>query len=108
MSKLYLIEKPSEIPTSIDDYRKQNYLLQIIPQLSLGFDGVKLGNWGSDNTEHPYILAGSIVEFLGDLYEAKEDIYLNDPREGISVYQNLQHKACMTVQNFLQYLFNKI
>ena len=79
-NKLYLIEKPSEEPTSIEDYKRQNYLLQKIPLLHLGFDGVKLGNWNESNTEHPYILAGSIVEFLGDLYEAKNDIFINEDR----------------------------
>lgn len=77
-SKLYKIPLPSQEPVSIDDYKKQNYLLQIIPQLSLCFDGMKLGNWDSENRGLPYVLAGSVIEFNGSLYEAKEDIIFID------------------------------
>ncbi len=38
-----------------------------------------------------------------EYYETLDDLKLFDPREGISVYQNLQREACMTTQNFLQH-----
>ncbi len=76
--KLYLIPKPNNEPQSIDDYKRQNDLMYKIALLSLGFDGIKLGNWGSDNRNLPYILAGSVIEFDGELYETQNDIELID------------------------------
>ena len=77
-NKLYKIDFPNEVPTNIDDYKKQNYLLQKIPLFSLGFDGIKLANWNENNIELPYIIAGSIIEFDGNIYEARNDIIFID------------------------------
>ena len=77
-NKLYKIDLPNEVPTNIDDYKKQNYLLQKIPLFSLGFDGIKLANWNENNIELPYIIAGSIIEFDGNIYEARNDIIFID------------------------------
>ncbi len=78
MSELTLIMPPNEEPLTIDDYKNQNNFMYKGMQLALGFDGIKLGNWGSENTGLPYILEGSVLEFLGLLFEAKENIYLTD------------------------------
>ena len=77
-NKLYKIDFPNEEPTNILDYKKQNYLLQKIPLFSLGFDGIKLANWNENNIEIPYIIAGSIIEFDGNIYEARNDIIFID------------------------------
>ena len=84
----YLIERPNNEPLSIEDYRRQNNLMMKIPLLSLGFDGIKLGNWNDGNRALPYIIRGSIFEYLGELYESRSDISLVDN----FVNTNIEHR----------------
>lgn len=75
-----VIKEPNKEPKSTKDYRLQNELLIKIRYLHTFCDGVKLGNWHNGNTDLPYILAGSVIEFGGRLFEAKKDIILKDGR----------------------------
>lgn len=74
-----LIKEPEENPTDLlDSYRRQNILMQKIRILHTAFDGIKLNNWSDSNRELPNILIGSVCEFEGRLFEAKDNIILED------------------------------
>ncbi|AGA66062.1 hypothetical protein BPP43_03850 [Brachyspira pilosicoli P43/6/78] len=72
-----LIYEPSCIPLTLEEaYKKQNYLLKHIRFLHTAFEGIKIDF--SNNSKMPFIKKGSICMFCYSLYEAKEDIILND------------------------------
>ncbi|MEI0579451.1 hypothetical protein [Brachyspira pilosicoli] len=75
----YLIKEPDENPTNLlDSYRQQNIVMQKIRLLHTAFDGIKLNHWNDSDRELPDILAGSICEFEGRLFETNETIKLSD------------------------------
>ena len=69
-----LIEEPSSIPLTLDDYHTQNKILKEMRFLHTAFDGIKLAI--SDKYKPPIILKGSICPFCYSIFEAKEDIIL--------------------------------
>ncbi|SUW04298.1 hypothetical protein [Brachyspira pilosicoli] len=74
-----LIKEPEERPSSLlDSYRQQNILMQKIQLLHTAFDGIKLNHWNDSDRELPDILAGSICEFEGRLFETNQTIKLLD------------------------------
>ena len=74
-----LIKEPEDNPSNIlESYRQQNVLMQKIRLLHTAFDGIKLNNWQENNRELPNILIGSICEFEGRLFEATDNIMLED------------------------------
>ena len=74
-----VIKEPEENPNNLlDSYRKQNIIMQKTRMLHTAFDGIKLNHWSDDDRELPDILAGSICEFEGRLFEANENIKLID------------------------------
>ncbi|MEI0529031.1 hypothetical protein R4J00_10345 [Brachyspira intermedia] len=74
-----LIKEPEETPTNLlDCYRQQNIIMQKMRMLGTAFDGIKLNHWSDDDRELPDILAGSICEFEGRLFETNENIKLID------------------------------
>ena len=80
MSNIFtLIKEPEETPTNLlDSYRQQNIIMQKMRMLGTAFDGIKLNHWSDDDRELPDILAGSICEFEGRLFETNENIKLID------------------------------
>lgn len=74
-----LIKEPEESPSNLlDSYRQQNILMQKIQLLHTAFDGIKLNHWNDSDRELPDILAGSICEFEGRLFETNQTIKLLD------------------------------
>lgn len=74
-----VIKEPSEnITNLLDSYRQQNIIMQKMRMLHTAFDGIKLNHWSDTDRELPDILAGSICEFEGRLFETNENIKLND------------------------------
>ena len=74
-----LIKEPSENPSNLlDSYRQQNIIMQKMRMLHTAFDGIKLNHWNDTDRELPDILAGSICEFEGRLFETNENIKLHD------------------------------
>ena len=74
-----VIKEPSENPSNLlDSYRQQNIIMQKMRMLHTAFDGIKLNHWSDTDRELPDILAGSICEFEGRLFETNENIKLND------------------------------
>ncbi|WP_028331209.1 hypothetical protein [Brachyspira alvinipulli] len=74
-----LIKEPEENPSNLlDSYRQQNIIMQKMRMLHTAFDGIKLNHWNDTDRELPNILAGSICEFEGRLFETNENIKLND------------------------------
>ena len=80
MSNIFtLIKEPEENPSNLlDSYRQQNIIMQKMRMLGTAFDGIKLNHWSDDDRELPDILAGSICEFEGRLFETNENIKLID------------------------------
>lgn len=80
MSNIFtLIKEPEENPSNLlDSYRQQNIIMQKIRMLHTAFDGIKLNHWSDTDRELPDILAGSICEFEGRLFETSENIQLYD------------------------------
>ncbi|MCZ9892353.1 hypothetical protein OFR29_08650 [Brachyspira hyodysenteriae] len=80
MSNIFtLIKEPEENPSNLlDSYRQQNIIMQKIRMLHTAFDGIKLNHWNDTDRELPDILAGSICEFEGRLFETSENIQLYD------------------------------
>ncbi|MEI0525088.1 hypothetical protein R4K54_04085 [Brachyspira murdochii] len=74
-----VIKEPTENPSNLlDSYRQQNIIMQKMRMLHTAFDGIKLNHWSDDDRELPDILAGSICEFEGRLFETNENIKLID------------------------------
>ncbi len=74
-----LIKEPKESPNDLlDSYRQQNILMQKIRLLHTAFDGIKLNHWRDGDRELPDILAGSVCEFEGRLFETNQTIKLTD------------------------------
>ncbi|KLI61665.1 hypothetical protein [Brachyspira hyodysenteriae] len=74
-----LIKEPEENPSNLlDSYRQQNIIMQKMRMLHTAFDGIKLNHWNDTDRELPNILAGSICEFEGRLFETNENIKLHD------------------------------
>ena len=74
-----VIKEPSENPSNLlDSYRQQNIIMQKMRMLHTAFDGIKLNHWNDTDRELPDILAGSICEFEGRLFETNENIKLHD------------------------------
>ncbi len=72
-----LIEEPISIPLNLEEaYKRQNEILKRIRFLHTAFEGIKIDF--SNNSKMPFIKKGSICMFCYSLYEAKEDIILND------------------------------
>ena len=80
MSNIFtLIKEPEENPSNLlDSYRQQNIIMQKIRMLHTAFDGIKLNHWSDTDREFPDILAGSICEFEGRLFETNQIIKLID------------------------------
>lgn len=80
MSNIFtLIKEPSENPSNLlDSYRQQNIIMQKMRMLHTAFDGIKLNHWSDTDRELPDILAGSICEFEGRLFETNQTIKLTD------------------------------
>ena len=80
MSNIFtLIKEPEENPSNLlDSYRQQNIIMQKMRILHTAFDGIKLNHWNDTDRELPDILAGSICEFEGRLFETNENIKLHD------------------------------
>lgn len=80
MSNIFtLIKEPEENPSNLlDSYRQQNIIMQKMRMLHTAFDGIKLNHWSDTDRELPDILAGSICEFEGRLFETNENIKLID------------------------------
>ncbi|OEJ13841.1 hypothetical protein BFL38_03605 [Brachyspira hampsonii] len=79
-----LIKEPEGTPTNLlDSYRQQNIIMQKMRMLHTAFDGIKLNHWSDTDRELPDILAGSICEFEGRLFET--DIM-------IKLYDNINNK----------------
>lgn len=91
-----LIKEPEENPTDLlDSYRQQNILMQKIRILHTAFDGIKLNNWSDSNREMPNILIGSVCEFEGRLFEATDNIILED---------NVEENESEIFQNDMRYI----
>ncbi|MBW5409757.1 hypothetical protein E6A50_05170 [Brachyspira hampsonii] len=74
-----VIKEPVENPTNLlDSYRQQNIIMQKMRMLHTAFDGIKLNHWSDTDRELPDILAGSICEFEGRLFETNQTIKLTD------------------------------
>lgn len=74
-----LIKEPEENPSNLlNSYRQQNIIMQKMRMLHTAFDGIKLNHWNDTDRELPNILAGSICEFEGRLFETNENIKLID------------------------------
>ena len=74
-----LIKEAEENPSDLlDSYRQQNIIMQKMRVLNTAFDGIKLNHWGDTDRELPNILAGSICEFEGRLFETNQIIKLID------------------------------
>ena len=74
-----LIKEPEENPSNLlNSYRQQNIIMQKMRMLHTAFDGIKLNHWNDTDRELPDILAGSICEFEGRLFETNENIKLHD------------------------------
>lgn len=72
-----LIEEPISIPLNLEEaYKRQNEILKRIRFLHTAFEGIKIDFSNKNNM--PFIKKGSICMFCYSLYEAKEDIILND------------------------------
>lgn len=69
-------ENPSDL---LNSYRQQNIIMQKMRMLHTAFDGIKINHWSDSDRELPDILAGSICEFEGRLFETNETINLSDP-----------------------------
>ena len=80
MSNIFtLIKEPEENPSNLlDSYRQQNIIMQKMRMLHTAFDGIKLNHWSDTDRELPDILAGSICEFEGRLFETNQIIKLID------------------------------
>ena len=80
MSNIFtLIKEPEENPSNLlDSYRQQNIIMQKMRMLHTAFDGIKLNHWNDTDRELPDILAGSICEFEGRLFETDSIIKLYD------------------------------
>ena len=80
MSNIFtLIKEPEENPSNLlDSYRQQNIIMQKMRMLHTAFDGIKLNHWNDTDRELPDILAGSICEFEGRLFETNQTIKLYD------------------------------
>lgn len=68
-------ENPSDL---LNSYRQQNIIMQKMRMLHTAFDGIKINHWSDTDRELPDILAGSICEFEGRLFETNETIKLSD------------------------------
>lgn len=75
-NKFELIEEPSSVPLTLDAYHTQNKILKEMRFLHTAFDGIKLAIL--DKYKPPIILKGSICQFCYSIFEAKEDIILED------------------------------
>ncbi|ANN64632.1 hypothetical protein SZ47_12305 [Brachyspira hyodysenteriae] len=74
-----LIKEPEENPSNLlNSYRLQNIIMQKMRMLHTAFDGIKLNHWNDTDRELPDILAGSICEFEGRLFETNQIIKLID------------------------------
>ena len=74
-----VIKEPAENPSNLlDSYRQQNIIMQKMRMLPTAFDGIKLNHWSDTDRELPDILAGSICEFEGRLFETNQTIKLTD------------------------------
>ncbi|MEI0508458.1 hypothetical protein [Brachyspira intermedia] len=74
-----VIKEPTENPSNLlDSYRQQNIIMQKMRMLHTAFDGIKLNHWSDTDRELPDILAGSICEFEGRLFETNQTIKLYD------------------------------
>lgn len=74
-----VIKEPEENPIDLSNsYRQQNIIMQKMRMLHTAFDGIKLNHWSDDDRELPDILAGSICEFEGRLFETNQTIKLLD------------------------------
>lgn len=80
MSNIFtLIKEPEEnLSNLLDSYRLQNIIMQKMRMLHTAFDGIKLNHWNDTDRELPDILAGSICEFEGRLFETDSIIKLYD------------------------------
>lgn len=74
-----LIKEPEENPSNLlNSYRQQNIIMQKMRMLNTAFDGIKINHWNDSDRELPDILAGSICEFEGRLFETNQTIKLLD------------------------------
>lgn len=80
MSNVFtLIKEPEENPSNLlNSYRQQNIIMQKMRMLNTAFDGIKINHWNDSDRELPDILAGSICEFEGRLFETNQTIKLLD------------------------------
>ncbi|MEI0562121.1 hypothetical protein R4L22_11125 [Brachyspira pilosicoli] len=80
MSNVFtLIKEPEENPSNLlYSYRQQNIIMQKMRMLNTAFDGIKINHWNDSDRELPDILAGSICEFEGRLFETNQTIKLLD------------------------------
>ena len=96
-----VIKEPVENPTNLlDSYRQQNIIMQKMRMLHTAFDGIKLNHWNDTDRELPDILAGSICEFEGRLFETNENIKLNDNiKSGGVIKQDLRFIKLVIVRD---------
>lgn len=96
-----VIKEPSENPSNLlDSYRQQNIIMQKMRMLHTAFDGIKLNHWNDTDRELPDILAGSICEFEGRLFETNENIKLNDNiKSGGVIKQDLRFIKLVIVRD---------
>lgn len=74
-----LIKEPEENPSNLlNSYRQQNIIMQKMRMLNTAFDGIKINHWNDSDRELTDILAGSICEFEGRLFETNQTIKLLD------------------------------
>lgn len=102
MSNIFaLIKEPSENPSNLlDSYRQQNIIMQKMRMLHTAFDGIKLNHWSDTDRELPDILAGSICEFEGRLFETNQTIKLTDNiSSGGAIKQDLRFIKLVIVRD---------
>lgn len=96
-----LIKEPTENPSNLlDSYRQQNIIMQKMRMLHTAFDGIKLNHWSDTDRELPDILAGSICEFEGRLFETNQTIKLTDNiSSGGTIKQDLRFIKLVIVRD---------
>ncbi|WPC23601.1 hypothetical protein N4239_11720 [Brachyspira hyodysenteriae] len=96
-----LIKEPTENPSNLlDSYRQQNIIMQKMRMLHTAFDGIKLNHWNDTDRELPDILAGSICEFEGRLFETNQTIKLTDNiSSGGTIKQDLRFIKLVIVRD---------
>ena len=96
-----VIKEPTENPSNLlDSYRQQNIIMQKMRMLHTAFDGIKLNHWSDTDRELPDILAGSICEFEGRLFETNQTIKLTDNiSSGGAIKQDLRFIKLVIVRD---------